>query len=167
MDINKLTNIQRVIVLIRFDIKDSENIKLINILIKSLKNNNTNTQMIKEFESLNTSSKMQKKFDLWRLKQSKELSRELTQEEKNIIDTILIYSLSEVEELIKKALYEKANDIIDAIHGIPEVFIEDKRIRDLKKYWKIYIKPFQKKWKSAYFNEIKILFKVYDKNNKL
>ena len=47
-----------------------------------------------------------------------------------------------------------AYDIADMLHVLPEIVIANQKKR-LKQYWKIYVKPFHKKWKCNIFNEFK------------
>ena len=61
-------------------------------------------------------------------------------------------------ELVKKYMliqeYEIAYDIVDMLHGLPEIIIADNE-KGLKQYWKNYVRPFQRKWKCKEFNEWK------------
>ena len=50
--------------------------------------------------------------------------------------------------------YKMAYDIADMLHVLPEIVIANQKKR-LKQYWKIYVKPFHKKWKCNIFNEFK------------
>lgn len=156
MDHNMLINFHKVIVIIRYNIHNPENITLINDLKFILKNNYSNEEMINIINKRNllVNENIQfKKGEVFHIEKDY-----LNNEESEIAKEFLIYAFNKIEYFINQNMFEMAYDIVDVIHVFPELFIDYNKIK-LKKYWKIYIKPFQKKWKDKMFNEVKFLFK--------
>lgn len=53
---------------------------------------------------------------------------------------------------INRKNYEKSFDLVDCIHCLPNI-IADNNFTVPKKYWKIYVKPYRKKWDSFFLKE--------------
>ena len=66
----------------------------------------------------------------------------------------IIRALEFMKEHLLHQNYETAYDIADMLHVLPEIVVDNKK-KELKLYWKGYVKPFQKKWKCKVFNEWK------------
>jgi benzoyl-CoA reductase/2-hydroxyglutaryl-CoA dehydratase subunit BcrC/BadD/HgdB len=65
---------------------------------------------------------------------------------------ILLYCFEILKNFISNQKYEIMGDFADAIHNLPEIFSKE---YNSKKYWKIYIKPFVKKYGGEYFKSFK------------
>ena len=54
--------------------------------------------------------------------------------------------------------HEKAYDVIDILHAVPNVIIINER-KSKRLFYKTYIKKFSRKWKEHFFDKMKVLFK--------
>jgi hypothetical protein len=62
---------------------------------------------------------------------------------------VLYDSINEVCVLIDKASFDRAYDLVDAIHCLPEALL-DKNKWDPKSYWKTYIGAYRRKWDKSF-----------------
>ncbi|NLE05803.1 MAG: hypothetical protein GX638_13525 [Crenarchaeota archaeon] len=58
---------------------------------------------------------------------------------------ILIKSCKAIKESIEEEKFEKAYDLVDAVHCLPDI-IADNHFKITESYWEIYIKPYRIKW---------------------
>lgn len=145
MKVNMWKNLQRIFVFLRFDIKAKHNSYIIDIIIKVINNNISNEEMCKMIFYI-----------------MPEWEEQLIVEEGDVQELIFNIQLKQfiirALELMKTNIliqeYEIAYDIADMLQGLPEIVIANNR-KGLKQYWKIYVKPFQKKWNCKTFNEWK------------
>ena len=156
MDKNLLINIQRIAVLLRYDIKCVDNKELLDIMIYTLNKMNSNIQMVERVRSVEHFRIYIKEFGKDILIDEKS-DVELSEDEEKIFRSVMSYSLLEMKRLLAQEFYDEAYDLIDAIHAFPELFTNRSK-KNLKKYWKIYIRPFQKKWRNTCFDQVKYLF---------
>ena len=70
---------------------------------------------------------------------------------------IFLYTLKKLNNLLNNMLYEEAYDLVDAVHGLPEL-IALQRTQNLEDFWDIYIEPIQCKWNIEYLQEFKAVF---------
>lgn len=145
MTVDMWKNLQRIFVFIRFDIKDKNNSHVIDIVIKVIDNDMTNDEMCKMIVCLMPKWKGQlilKECDMQEIM----LNRQLKE--------FIIRALEFMKEHLLYQNYGTAYDIADMLHVLPEIVVDNKK-KELKLYWKDYVKPFQKKWKCKVFNEWK------------
>lgn len=145
MTVDMWKNLQRIFVFIRFDIKDKKNSHVIDIVTKVIDNDMTNDEMCKMIVCLMPKWKGQlilKECDMQEIM----LNRQLKE--------FIIRALEFMKEHLLYQNYETAYDIADMLHVLPEIVVDNKK-KELKLYWKDYVKPFQKKWKCKVFNEWK------------
>lgn len=145
MSVGMWKNLQRIFVFLRFDIKNENNYEIIDIIIKVINNNNSNNEMCEMI--LYTMPK-------WKgqLISEEDGMKEL------IFDVQLKQFIIRALEVMKTNIliqqYEIAYDIADMLQGLPEIAIANNK-KGLRQYWKVYVKPFQKKWKCTIFDEWK------------
>ena len=144
----KWNNLKRIYVFLRYDIENENNDNVINIIINALSNDLNNEEMCRKlFEIMPKWKNQLKMYD----KQDKLIScKELE-----------LYMI-EALKFTKQALYENkfvmAYDLMDILQGLPYANEICKK-SNLKRYWKIYIKPFQKKWNIEVFKSLEYIFK--------
>lgn len=145
MKVNMWKNLQRIFVFLRFDIKNKNNSQVIDILIEVINNNNKNKEMCKMICNI---------MPKWK----EQLIVEEDEGQELIFNIKLKQFIIRALELMKTNIliqeYEIAYDIADMLQGLPEIIIANNK-NGLKQYWKIYVKPFQKKWKCKTFNKWK------------
>ena len=145
MKVNMWKNLERIFIFLRFDIKNKNNSHVIDIIIKAINNNNSNEEMCKMI--FYTMPKWKEQLIL---KEDERKELIFCMQLKQFI--IRALELMKTNILIQE--YEMAYDIADMLQGLPEIVIANNK-KGLKQYWKIYVKPFQKKWKCKVFNECK------------
>ncbi|MBD5088423.1 MAG: hypothetical protein HDT30_06360 [Clostridiales bacterium] len=148
MKVNMWKKLHRIFVLLRFDIKNKNNSHVIDIIIKAIINKSSNQEMFKMIFYIMPSWKSQ-------------LIVERDDEQEIICNTkleqFIIRSLELMKTNISIQKYKMAYDIADTLHVLPEIVIANQK-KGLKQYWKIYVKPFQKKWRCNIFDEFKVVF---------
>jgi len=60
---------------------------------------------------------------------------------------------NEMIKLLERKEYERVYDFTDAVHNLPEFLVTDSWTAD--NYYKVYIKPYNKKWKATFLCELK------------
>ena len=145
MTVNMWKNLQRIFVFIRFDVKDNNNSYIIDTIIRAVNNNIGNDEMCKMIFYLmpDWKGQLMDEEDEWQ-----ELALDMQLKE------FIIRALELVKKYMLIQEYEIAYDIVDMLHGLPEIIIADNE-KGLKQYWKNYVRPFQRKWKCKEFNERK------------
>ncbi len=138
-------NLQKIYVFLRFDIKDKNNSHVIDIIINVINNNISNEKMCRMIFYI---------MPKWK----RQLMDEEGEGQELIFNIQIKQFIIRALELMKTNIliqeYEIAYDIADMLQGLPEIVIANNK-KGLKKYWKIYVKPFQKKWRCKTFNEWK------------
>jgi hypothetical protein len=61
---------------------------------------------------------------------------------------------NEMIKLLERKEYERVHDFADAVHNLPEFLVTDFWTAD--NYYKVYIKPYNKKWKDTFLCELKV-----------
>lgn len=147
MKVNIWKNLQRIFVFLRFDIKNKNNSNVIDIIIKVINNNNSNEEMCKMIVYI---------MPKWKGQLIVEENEEQENEGQELIFNIqlkqfIIRALEVMKSNLLAQEYEIAYDIADILQALPDIVIANNK-KGLKQYWKVYIKPFQKKWKCKTFN---------------
>ena len=135
MNKSVLINLHRIMVFIRFDIKNKRNNDILCILIQSFDGLIDNKDMCDAIVRIMPDWKVQ-----------------LIREE---LEDLFIHE--KIIEFVKKAMeiardnlntneFDIAYDIADILHVLPDIVIQNDK-KGLKKYWKVYIERFNKKWK--------------------
>ena len=133
---NFFENMHRILVYVRSEIHNNENIELVRILGLCISNNMPNEEMVKII------------IDMYPV-----LTQQL------ILPNDEIYGLSaEAKDYVLCALqiisnaleekdYELDYDMVDVLHVFPHVVIANEK-RQIKSYWKVYVKPIIKRVKN-------------------
>ena len=145
-----LLNLEKIFIYVRYDLERIENKNIILCVIN----------VINEFECNNDELYKQIK------KLSLELSKCIILSHENEIKIVnrmvygqfLIDSLDFFLKLLNDNEYEKAYDVIDILHAVPNVIIINEK-KSKRLFYKTYIKKFSRKWKEHYFDKMKVLFK--------
>lgn len=136
-------------VFIRFDIKNQNNIKIIEMLIYGIENNLCTTELSAMLIEVMPYMENQ-------LINEKDVEEVFDFEIEKYRNFILI-ALQAIKENIQLKKYEIAYDIADILHTFPDFVISNNK-KEMKKYWKVYVNPFIKKWKCNLFKEMKKCF---------
>ena len=155
MEKNFLINLHRLFVVIRNDINNPENKRIVEIILESLNEKAPNKNLIKKIKSIDN------KKSIALLKTKKKCFFVLAKSNAvnyGDIHKILIYSVNKIQPLLIKGAYEEAYAVVDAIHCLPEIFA-DGRINNLGDYWTSYIEPIRDEWGKDYFNELHHIFR--------
>jgi len=142
MDTDIWRNFKTILVFMRFDIKNDKNAQVAGIIIDVIKNNSTFAQMKKMVTNV-----MPEWNNQLIAKNSKEKSINNKKEE--------VLFFIKAMELLKNSFmlhdYEMAYDLADMLHAFPDIVISGQK-NSLKNYWRIYVRPVQKKWKLQELN---------------
>lgn len=155
MDTKTVNIIYILLLLIRYDIKNKNNVNIIDVIIEQLENNESYQifkDKLRQIEYINNSTYIFN--DTTKSDDSIFLSATKERRFKLILKTILL----NLQSTLRAGFYEYSYDLVDAVHGLPQIYINSTQ-KDLKRYWKLYIVPFQKKWKTNALENIKPLFK--------
>lgn len=127
----------------RYDIKNKNNLEVVDILIKVINDNVSNDKMCRMILD---------KMPMW----NEQLVVEGDNRKEVFDNKSRKLFVIEALELLKDKLlfreYEMAYDIADILQGLPDIVISNKK-EGFRQYWKLYVKPFQKKWNLNIFNE--------------
>ena len=138
-------NLHKIFVFLRYDIENINNSYVIDIMINVLNNDDSNEKMCNMIFQI---------MPKWK----EQLIVNADEEEQRVCYIQLKQYIIKTLELIKNNIlvqnFEMAYDIVDMLQGLP-VITEINRKKELKQYWKIYVMPFQKKWKVNLFYDWK------------
>lgn len=145
-----LLNLERIFIYIRSDLKRSENrqiiLLVINVIDKLQCSNEELCLCINSYIKLYNEQTTLCGID------DESISKRL------IFKQFLIDSLLYLLALIDNNEYEKAYDVIDILHAIPNV-ININHKKSKKDFYMSYIKKFNHKWKDKFFIKMKPLFR--------
>lgn len=145
MNESLLVNLRRIMVFLRSDIRNKENDKVLNILIKAYEGIIYNNEMCDMIIKIMPDWKEQLMYG--------EGKNQLIQEE-------IIKYVKTAMQIMKDSLstgeYDMAYDIADLLHVLPDVIMQDDK--SMKKYWKVFVKKFDRKWKCNAFTKYKKYF---------
>lgn len=155
---NFLIGINRIFVLTRFKIKEPYIIPLMNVILKF-----TINVMEEKTVSFITFSE-----EILNIKELDEYSKELlitalnTDSGPETTDNpnemlkylqIIIYSIHQIIDNLKTNNYEKSYDLVDTIHCLPEMLLNDKKWNP-KGYWESFVIPYRLKWDKDFLTSI-------------
>lgn len=147
-----LDGIQKLLIVLRYDIYSLDSYIIVSILRNIVKNNRIDEEQIIILNATDILNKLNISISLKSQKGEKLPS--LLDEDEDKFSRFILYALQEVEKSLDNSMHHMAYDIVDAIHVFPEIFISSPP-RNFKEYWNIYIKPVQKKWINGLFEEVK------------
>lgn len=150
MSKNFWINFHRIMVFIRFDIYSAYNYEVINIIIDSIKNRSSNDEMCTNVIRI---------VPMWKnqlLLKGRGEDCEI-QEDKEIVKFV-VCALENIKDYLINDNYDISYDLLDILQALPDMECYFQKTY-LKKYWKIYIKPFEKKWKRSIFEDVEYIFK--------
>jgi len=133
-----LVNLFRICIFIRSDIKRFKNEEILEIVLKSWNDKIILSEIVNELPLVNT----QKDFDIY---------------VDYVLEKFLLHAFERLKTLLKNKLYEEAYDLVDAIHGLPELLLRQE-IKHMRDFWNVYIEPMRRKWGDCYFQEFKGFF---------
>lgn len=135
MDKSLMINIHRILVFIRFDIRNPINIKLLESIVECIREKSGNGKLL---EILSDEQHIIKQL----LLEESELY-----ENRNNIDEFLLIILEDILNMLNSGDYDIAYEMVDLIHILPELIISNNK-KDLRVYWKLNIKQYSKKKKN-------------------
>lgn len=139
MNESTLTNFYRIMVFIRFDIKNEENKDIVCILIQAFDGLINNKEMCDAIVKIMPDWKTQLRYE----------ESEYYFIQKQIIEFAKT-ALYIMKESLATNAFEIAYDIADLLHVLPDIVLQ-KKTNQWKSYWKMYVEPFNKKWKCNAF----------------
>lgn len=141
MSVNEsmLINFQIVMVFMRSDIKNEENKYILEILIQAFDGKLNNQEMCEALAIRRPDWKTQLKYE--------ENTDHLISEK---MTGFVRMALGMMEAYLVTNAFDAAYDIADLLHVLPDVVIQENE-KQLKRYWKVYVRPFEKKWKCNVF----------------
>lgn len=139
MNESMLINFQIVMVFMRLDIKNKENKYILGIVIRAFDGKLDNQEMYEALVIRKPDWKTQLKYG--------ETTCHLISEK--IIGFVRM-ALCMMEEYLATNAYDAAYDIADLLHVLPDIVIRGNE-KQLKRYWKVYVRPYEKKWKCDVF----------------
>lgn len=69
------------------------------------------------------------------------------------LKTLIAAAADNIETLIQNGEVEHACDLADAVHALPEIVSSPRA--DLRAYKKCFVKPYSRKWRDGFFEELK------------
>ena len=145
---------QRIFVIIRSDIKNPHNINLLELISKYcllLKEDKSTKFDIFKSEIYNIINKHD---EINELIENALKIYEVTPITDNLNEiyrylSVISYTALEICMQLRQKKFDKAYDLVDAIHCLPEALISKKQW-DPKLYWKMYIRPYKEKWDNQF-----------------
>ena len=134
MNESTLTNFYRIMVFIRFDIKNEENKDIVCILIQAFDGLINNKEMCDAIVKIMPDWKTQLRYE----------ESEYYFIQKQIIEFAKT-ALYIMKESLATNAFEIAYDIADLLHVLPDIVLQ-KKTNQWNSYWKMYVDPFNKKW---------------------
>ena len=145
MNESMLINFYRIMIKLRFDIKRKENKDILCILIRAFEGLMNNKEMCNAIVKIVPDWEAQLKYE--------EAEYYLIQKERiEFIKTAIHVMIDNLNTNKFDIVY----DIADMLHVFPDIVIQQKkkhRRRCWRKYWKVYVEPFHKKWNCDTQNE--------------
>lgn len=148
MEQSKWENLERIFIWMRFDIENQNNEQITDIIIQSITQNLTNLELYKAISNLMPEWKT-------RLISNRPDQKDLRCSSE--ITLFIIKALKFLKISLQTQHYQISYDITDILQGLYGVLLANSK-KSLKQYWKIYIKPFQKKHHTTIFQEFKNTF---------
>ena len=130
---NFLENMHRILVYVRSDIYNNENIELVRILSLCISENMSNDDMVNQITNISPVLKQQL------ILQDDEIYQLNTEAKDYVLNSLQII-LNE----LKEKDYDLAYEMVDALHVFPHVVITNDK-RQIKSYWKVFVKPIIKR----------------------
>lgn len=142
---NDLYDISEILKVFKMNINDEHNYEILDEIIKHLENYNIKPYYDNEIRVLLSnivnSTNIYYEFAF---KNNFYVHRIFLKDEK--IYNLLISLFKHLKGLIKEENFCQAIDFLDAIHVLPEILVYH-HFRIPPSYWRIYLKPYKKKWK--------------------
>ena len=141
-----LEKLKRIMVLIRFDIYNKDNIKIVKALLLYFGQCNDIKKFDESIQKINVkiANQIQHKNDDFII-------------EKDInynIEKFIVNMLKLLCNMLANGMYNKAYDITDMLQGLPDYLYLIKK-RNFKKYWKIYVEPYILKYNAYELENLK------------
>lgn len=147
-----LFDISQAFILIRSDIRYNKNIEILNKIIEVISAENyIETNQIRI--SISGITDLDK--NIWSYCFYKNLYTNITFLKNQRIINILIKACKELISVLKSENYNKAYDLVDAIHCLPDIITENK-MSVTKTYWKNHIDHYRKKWDKEFLKKEQI-----------
>lgn len=127
-------------VFLRFDTQNTYNIEVLDILINGVKSKTDNDMICGNV------LRIMPKWTSQLLFQEKDEEFEVQEEVLKLVTA----GLEHMKFYLDEGKYEISCDLADLLHALPEFVLSSPNAK-LKKYEKIYIKPFEKKWNTEVF----------------
>ncbi|MBS5843405.1 MAG: hypothetical protein KIC77_07975 [Clostridiales bacterium] len=149
-----LLDLSAIFVLMRYDISNENNIIILTKVIDVLSKGDTyyiDNQIRIALASLSYLDK-----EAWEFVYHNNVYVTYRFLENKIIYSILVQSCIAVKEALANDELEKAYDLFDCIHCLPEI-IADNKLKIPKNYWKTHVSIYRKKWDKMFLiNEEKL-----------
>lgn len=139
MDKNMLVNFRIVMVFMRSDIRNVENRCIVKILSQAFAGEINNQEMCGALVRSMPGWKTQLRYG--------EAGEYMFREN---ITRFVRTALSVMEGHLTANAYEAAYDVADLLHVLPDVVLQENK-KQLKRYWKVYVRTYEKKWKCDVF----------------
>jgi len=146
MDRVFLINIHRIFVIIRSNINNNENIKLLSLVKNNFDRGGLNATFLNDIYSLQL---MLKNPILDYL--SNEISTSIDFDQR--FNRIFIFVLTKTIQLLQENATEQAYDLIDAFHVLPELVADEIKV-DYADFYNIYVKPLSSRWGTSFTGEL-------------
>ncbi len=148
-------NLESVFVFIRFEIKNNKNCqvadlgRIMEVIINGIKNHIENEQLCDMLVQIMPEWK-------GRFRTKTEVKQEVICNEE--LEQFIVHAVELMKDNLEIQHYDLAYDLADMLHALPNIVLANEK-NGLKRYWKIYVIPVQKKWNRKLLKEFKYLFK--------
>lgn len=142
-------NLKRVFVFVRFEIKNDKNCQIADAILYGMKNHVTNEELCDML--IQAMPEWKEKFHT-----KTEIKQEILYNEE--LEQFIVHAVELMKDHLEIQHYDLAYDLADMLHALPDIVLANEK-NGLKNYWKIYVKPVQKKWDLKLLEEFKYLFK--------
>lgn len=146
---NELYDLSFILVLIRSDITNPNNVIVLDLIISLLKDESKlieNNQLRKTLYPL---TQLSEKWEF--VKHENYYVRTLIFKDLTVQKEVL-KNLTDLKLLLQSEKFEQAYDLVDALHDLPTMIADNKGVIP-KNYWKLYIQPYCKKWKKIKYHQ--------------
>ena len=126
---NFLENMYKIFVLIRFDIKNKNNVELLELLSTGINKDTDNAEMMDSVLEI-----------IPEFKQQLVLQNGEPFGLNGGVKEFMLSALHIARKGLEEKEYELAYDVIDMLHVFPRIVMTDD-VRQVKEYWKVYVNP--------------------------
>ncbi len=141
---------------IRNDVRHEQNVVVLSLLIVTLESDTELYTHNKIRKALASSGDLDK--NIWEFIYHENIYVHYKITKDKNINKLLVCLCTQLQQLLIQKKYQQAYDLVDAVHCLPNIIVENE-FQIPKSYWKIYVKPYRKKWDKTFLKSQEKVFK--------